>query len=265
MSSILACPFCGRKLRVTDELRGQMVRCPACNETFDSTLESAPPAPASESPPDPQDLPLELTIDESAKEPKSDPAGTPGLVGAVELKLSLDDDEPSPRSPAPPEEAPPRSEPLESPRRKLPRLANEHDEDFPSIRRRGPRRDSEPHRGTMVLVLGIISLVCLTISCVPVGAILGLAAWIMGQRDLRKIRKGDMDPAGEGTTQAGWICGIIGTVLNGLATLACGAFFALVILAENNRPISPPPQPVPTRNWQPPPPNNPNPPFQRRR
>jgi hypothetical protein len=263
MSSIIVCPFCGRKLRVSDELRGQMVRCPACNETFDSTREAdPPPAPATESPPVPQDLPLELTLDKPSNEPKPAPAGTPGLVGAVEMKLSLDDDKPSPRPPA---EAPPQPEPLESPRQKPPRLANEHDEDFPSIRRRGPRRDSEPHRGTLVLTLGIISLVCLTISCVPIGAILGLAAWIMGQRDLRKIKKGDMDPAGEGPTQAGWICGIIGTALNGLATLGCVAFFAIIFIAENNRPINPPPRPVPAPNWQPPPPNNPNPPFPRRR
>jgi hypothetical protein len=103
MSSILACPFCGRKLRVSDELRGQMVRCPACNETFDSTREPdpPPPAPASESPPVPQDLPLQLAIDEPSSEPKPAPGGTPGLVGAIELKLSLDDGDPS-RPPAPP-------------------------------------------------------------------------------------------------------------------------------------------------------------------
>jgi hypothetical protein len=264
MSSIIVCPFCGRKLRVSDELRGQMVRCPACNETFDSAREAdpPPPAPALESPPVPQDLPLQLAIDEPSNEPKPVPAGTPGLVGAVELKLSLDDDKSSPRPAA---ESPPQPEPAEPPRRKPPRLAHEHDEDFPDIRRRGPRRDAEPHRGTLVLVLGIISLVCLSIGCIPVGAILGLAAWIMGQRDLRKIRKGDMDPDGEGTTQAGRICGIIGTALNGLGTLGCVALWAVILIAEHNRPINPPARPAPVPNWQPPPPNNPNPPFPRRR
>src|SRR5579871_212122 len=114
MSSILACPFCGRKLRVSDELRGQMVRCPACNETFDSARQADPPPPANESSPAPSDLPLQLTIDESSSEPKPEAGGAPGLVGAVELKLSLDhEDDPSPRSPA---ESP--AEPPEPPRRK---------------------------------------------------------------------------------------------------------------------------------------------------
>jgi hypothetical protein len=268
MSSIIACPFCGRKLRVSDELRGQMVRCPACNETFDSARapEPSPPAATKEPPLVPQDLPLQLTIDEPS-DPKPAAGATPGLVGAVELKLSLDEDESPPRTPeAPPAEPSPPPEPWGSPRRKPPRLANEHDEDVPSIRRRGPRRDCEPHRGTTVLTVGIISLVCLTISCVPVGAILGLVAWVMGQRDLRKIKKGDMDPTGQRTTQAGWICGILGTVLNGLVTLGCGAFLAILFIAEHNRPVNRPVRPVPTQNWKvPPQPNKPNPPFQRRR
>ena len=34
-----------------------------------------------------------------------------------------------------------------------------------------------------------------------------------GNNDLREIRAGKMDRAGEGITQAGRICGIIGTIL----------------------------------------------------
>ena len=62
-----------------------------------------------------------------------------------------------------------------------------------------------PHRGTTVLVMGILSLVI----CAP----LGIAAWIMGKGDLAKIDAGQMDPSGRGTTQAGVVLGIIGTVL----------------------------------------------------
>ncbi|MFM1890716.1 MAG: hypothetical protein RLZZ565_1473 [Planctomycetota bacterium] len=62
-----------------------------------------------------------------------------------------------------------------------------------------------PHRGTTVLVMGILSLVI----CAP----LGIAAWIMGKGDLAKIDAGLMDPSGRGTTQAGMVLGIIGTVL----------------------------------------------------
>ncbi len=63
-----------------------------------------------------------------------------------------------------------------------------------------------PHRGTTILVLGILSLVC----C---GFITGIPAWIMGSSDLKAMAAGEMDPSGEGQTKAGKICGIIGVVL----------------------------------------------------
>ena len=63
----------------------------------------------------------------------------------------------------------------------------------------------KPHRGTLILVLGIIGL----IFCGP----LAIVAWVLGSGDLKEIDAGRMDPAGRGTTQAGKICGIIGTIL----------------------------------------------------
>jgi hypothetical protein len=74
--------------------------------------------------------------------------------------------------------------------------------------RRGPRRDLMPHRGAAVLTLGILSLVV----C---GIVLGPIAWVMGHTDQAEIRSGRMDPDGEGLTNAGKICGIIGTFLHG--------------------------------------------------
>jgi len=69
----------------------------------------------------------------------------------------------------------------------------------------------QPHRGGAVLTLGILRLVI----CAP----LGIIAWIMGAEDLKSISAGRMDPSGQGTTQAGMICGIIGTVLFGIGLL----------------------------------------------
>lgn len=69
-----------------------------------------------------------------------------------------------------------------------------------------PRRDCEPHRGAMILTFGILALVL----C---GPIFGPLAWIMGNNDLAEIRAGRMDRDGEGLTQAGRICGIIGSIL----------------------------------------------------
>jgi hypothetical protein len=63
----------------------------------------------------------------------------------------------------------------------------------------------KPHRGTVILVLGILSLVI----CAP----LGIAAWVMGNGDIKEMDAGAMDPSGRSTTNAGRICGIIGTIL----------------------------------------------------
>jgi hypothetical protein len=78
----------------------------------------------------------------------------------------------------------------------------------------------KPHRGTLILVLGILSLIV----CGP----LGIAAWIMGNNDLREIDAGMMDPEGRSMTQAGRICGIIACILTALSVLLA---IGLVVLA----------------------------------
>jgi hypothetical protein len=95
-------------------------------------------------------------------------------------------------------------------------------DEFDIRKRRGVRRDCEPHRGTLILVLGIVSIVIHAL-----GLPLGLPAWIMGKRDLNKMDRGEMDPAGRGSTQAGYICGIIGTILGGLTLLVCVGYFGV--------------------------------------
>lgn len=64
----------------------------------------------------------------------------------------------------------------------------------------------QPHRGTMILVLGILGLVL----CV----ICGIIAWVMANADLRAMASGQMDRSGEGLTKAGKICGMISVILN---------------------------------------------------
>jgi hypothetical protein len=77
----------------------------------------------------------------------------------------------------------------------------------------------KPHRGTLILVLGILSLVV----CSP----LGIAAWVMGSGDLKQMDAGTMDPSGRGNTQAGKICGIIGTILLIIGVIIMALFFML--------------------------------------
>jgi hypothetical protein len=62
-----------------------------------------------------------------------------------------------------------------------------------------------PHRGTLILVLGILGIVCCFIC--------GIVAWVMASGDLKEMSAGRMDRSGEGITKAGMICGIVGVVL----------------------------------------------------
>jgi RNA polymerase subunit RPABC4/transcription elongation factor Spt4 len=82
----------------------------------------------------------------------------------------------------------------------------------------------QPHRGALILTFGILGIAC----CTP----FGIAAWIMGNRDLGEIAAGRMDPAGQGITQAGRICGIVATALLGLQVLYFLAVFAFAIMGE---------------------------------
>ena len=61
------------------------------------------------------------------------------------------------------------------------------------------------HRGTLILVLGILGLIV----CAP----LAIVAWVLGSNDLKEMDAGTMDSTGRGMTNAGKICGIIGTIL----------------------------------------------------
>jgi hypothetical protein len=79
---------------------------------------------------------------------------------------------------------------------------DDYDDDRDRPRRR--RRDLAPHRGSLILTLGILSLVLCNI--------LGPFAWVMGNQDLAEIRAGRMDPEGEGMTQGGRICGMIASI-----------------------------------------------------
>lgn len=67
----------------------------------------------------------------------------------------------------------------------------------------------KPHRGTLILILGILGLVM----C---GIFTGIPAWIMGKNDLKAMAAGDMDPAGQSLTNVGKILGIISVALSAL-------------------------------------------------
>ena len=93
-----------------------------------------------------------------------------------------------------------------------------------------PGSKREPHRGGLILTFGILSVSFLTLFwCfipAPVALGFGIVAWWMGQIDRRKFRDKSMHPGGESITRAGWICGIIGTVLNAIVVLVYGPLLA---------------------------------------
>src|SRR5262249_50877236 len=150
----ISCPQCQRQLRVPDNLVGQLVKCPSCQNTFTAeAVESRPPR------------------DESIREEHESP-----------VEDRANDDEP----------------------RRRPRRDDDEFDDRPSRRRRGEYR--EPHRGTLILVLGILSLTGL-------GILTGIPAWIMGNADMAKIRAGTMDPEGESNTNIGRILGMVSTII----------------------------------------------------
>jgi hypothetical protein len=120
-------------------------------------------------------------------------------------------------APIPPREPEPEPAPR---RRRDDDLDDDHLYDVPHIRQTGA-----PHRGGMIMALGLIGLVVFpwaTIICGPM-------AWVMGNTDMTEIRAGRMDPSGEGMVQAGRILGIIGTVLLLVsATFFCGIIGLIV-------------------------------------
>jgi hypothetical protein len=74
--------------------------------------------------------------------------------------------------------------------------------------------DVQPHRGVLILVLGILSIV---FSCIPLaGWVLGGAAMSMGSHDDRLMDARSMDRSGRTMTKAGQICGILGVFFSTL-------------------------------------------------
>ena len=77
----------------------------------------------------------------------------------------------------------------------------------------------KPHRGTLILVFGILGII--------VCGIFAPIAWIMGNADISEIRAGTMDPSGEQLTNIGRILGMVGTILIVLGMCMGLAFFVI--------------------------------------
>ena len=80
----------------------------------------------------------------------------------------------------------------------------------------------QTHRGTMILVFGILGLLV----CFP----FGIVAWVMGNADLKEMDEGIMDPEGRGTTQAGKILGIVATLVTVLGIIIGFLMLAVALI-----------------------------------
>jgi hypothetical protein len=88
-----------------------------------------------------------------------------------------------------------------------------------------------PHRGGLILTFGILGLVLpLLVGCfAPFWLGFSIPATLMGRKDLAAINNGVMDPTGRGTTQAGYICGIIGMVIGFLMSLVVCGYIVFIL------------------------------------
>ena len=82
----------------------------------------------------------------------------------------------------------------------------------------------EPSQATLAFIFGILGII--------VVQLLAPFAWWLGGKEKRAIDEGRRDPANRGLAVAGWVLGIIGTVLLGLYVLFAigyGIFLVFII------------------------------------
>lgn len=125
---------------------------------------------------------------------------------------------------------PTRAAPLR--RAAAPRNYDDRRPGYPNDFRRGyggyrdPYAEPLPHRGGVILALGLTGML---LSCIPfVGWIMGGIALSMANTDLPRIDRGYMDREGRGLTVGGQVCAIIAVVVNSLlAMIFCGGINGL--------------------------------------
>jgi hypothetical protein len=77
------------------------------------------------------------------------------------------------------------------------------------------RRDIEPHRGDLLLLIGTASLILSLLGATaPLALLLGGYAWKMGVADRQKIRTGELDPEGQRSAEMGQALGICGVIVS---------------------------------------------------
>ena len=104
----------------------------------------------------------------------------------------------------------------------------------PSVQQPG-QSGLKPHRGVVVLVLGILGLIpyfiCCILGTIP-SLVCSIIAWVMATNDLKEMDSGVRDPSGRGMTKAGKICGIIGVIIQCIFLVISLVIFILAAVAS---------------------------------
>jgi hypothetical protein len=210
------CEGCGRNLRVADEHAGKALRCPACNHISKAPAVSTSLLGDLAAPPPRWHM---RTPEGQAYGPVTDDeldrwVREGRLAGDCELATS----DAGPWQPATvkfPSLARPQQVPAPAPA-PVPAPTFHAASPFAAGQAGQPARYFIPHRGGLILVLGLLGFV---VGC----PIFSLMAWVMGSGDLREIRSGRMDPSGEQLTRAGQILGMV-------VAIPCIVLSALVLV-----------------------------------
>jgi hypothetical protein len=100
------------------------------------------------------------------------------------------------------------------------------------------RRDVEPHRGNVLRVLGAVGLVCGFLSpvlLVPgvVGLPVSVVVLVLAYRDLARMRRGLLDPAGRAETETARVLADKGLLFS-VAAVLVGGMLVLSLVAHSH-------------------------------
>ncbi len=192
------CHGCSSVLRVPDEHLGKQARCPKCQ-----TLNLIEPVSWT----DDDGVSFGSKEDQnwqSRPDPFSDRSNSPKPLSR---DLPSDDWFSQPSEASGTRRTPPQSNPYQAPVSSASPYVSQH---------------SVAHRGGLILALGICSIIC-NLCLVP-----GILACVLGSADLKQMKIGRMDRAGEGLTRTGMIMGIVMTTIS-IGSLLFSIFAALVV------------------------------------
>lgn len=200
-----SCPNCQKAYRVGDANAGKRFACKECGQPVEvpAAGEQLPQdsGPQVQAPQQQQRAPLQ-----KPKLPGGKGPGGPRLPGG-----------PRPGGPRPPGGGPrpPGPQPMGAPGGHPPQPYGQQ----------GYGPPMKPHRGTAVLILGILSWVVCGLCAIP-----GL---IMGGADLKQMRSGVMDRSGEGMTKAGYYLSMVAVIF---MVLGLVMFLVLIVFASSAAP-----------------------------